>query len=148
MSLISAIVIILVSLLTIVYAYFKYAYGYWKSRGIPHDEPEFPFGNIKGFGKICHQSEFVKKIYDKHKSSGAKFCGIYFFAGPGVILMDLDLIKSVLVKDFANFNERGFYYNEEDDPISAHLFAVDGEKWKKLRAKLTPTFTSGIYAMR
>lgn len=142
MSLISVVVILFVSFLTIIYAYFKYAYGYWKSRGVPHDEPKFPFGNFKGFGKTCHQSEFIKSIYDRHKSSGSKFCGIYIFAKVGVILMDLDLIKTVLVKDFANFNERGLYYNEEDDPLSAHLFMVDGEKWKKLRTKLTPTFTS------
>lgn len=143
MDILSTVIIVVISIATLFYAYFKYAYGYWKSRGVPHDEPSIPYGNIKGAGKEFHLFQIFKKIYDNHKNSGAKFCGAYFFARPVAILMDLDLIKSVFVKDFNNFCERNVYYNEKDDPVSANLFTLDGEKWKKLRTKLTPAFSSG-----
>lgn len=137
------VILVLISILTFLYGLFQYSFQYWKSRGIPCDEPSIPYGNAKEFGKTVYRGVFVKRLYDKYKSTGQKFCGFFYFIRPVAILIDLDLIKRVLIKDFNYFHDRGVYYNLKDDPLSAHLFALEGEHWKNLRAKLTPAFSSG-----
>uniref|UniRef100_T1PEG5 Cytochrome P450 n=1 Tax=Musca domestica TaxID=7370 RepID=T1PEG5_MUSDO len=58
------------------------------------------------------------------------------------LIIDLDLIKNILIKDFANFHDRGVFNNVEDDPLTGHLVALEGEQWRAMRTKLSPVFTS------
>ncbi|CAD7079504.1 unnamed protein product [Hermetia illucens] len=128
-----------ISIVSLIFIYFKKKYSYWKDRGVNYVEPTFPLGNLP-FRK-AHFKDFTLKIY-KHKNEDP-FVGAYMIAKPIIIPTSLDFIQNILVKDFSNFHERGGYSNEVDDPLTAHMFAVDGEKWKFLRTKLSPTFTSG-----
>lgn len=135
-------VLIVLSVLAAIYYSIKRRYSYWHRHGVPFVKPTFPVGNLKDVGIKFHVCELLLKFYNEHKHR-SPFVGLYFFWSPVVLLTDLDLIKNVMAKDFSVFHERHFYHNEKDDPLSAHLFAIDGTKWKNLRAKLTPTFTSG-----
>lgn len=110
--------------------------------GVPNPKPKFPFGNRTVTSG--RQSTFaIQAFYNQFKDAGSPLFGLYFLQQPVAIASSLEMVKNVLIKDFASFTDRGIYYNEKEDPISAHLFAVDGEKWHKLRHKLSPTFTSG-----
>lgn len=113
MDLISGLIVVTVLILTIVYTYIKYSFNYWTSRNIPCDEPSIPFGNAKGVGTTIHLGDFIKTLYDKYKPTGAKYFGVYFSIKPMAVLLDLDLVKSVLVRDFTNFTERGLYFSIE-----------------------------------
>lgn len=135
-------VLIVLSVLSAFYYFIRKRYSFWLDRDVPFVKPIFPFGNLKGVGKKFHSCDLMKKLYNENKHRGP-FVGLYFFLSPVVLLTDLDLIKNVMSKDFSIFHERHFYHNEKDDPLSAHLFAIDGSKWKNLRTKLTPTFSSG-----
>ncbi|CAL7950311.1 unnamed protein product [Xylocopa violacea] len=53
------------------------------------------------------------------------------------------MIKDVLIRDFSVFVNRGFRTFPEIEPLSQHLFLLEAERWRPLRAKLSPIFTSG-----
>nr|WEU54317.1 cytochrome P450 [Phaedon brassicae] len=139
---------IVIVLLISVYAYSKWSYSYWKRRGLEYLEPEFFYGNSRdliqrklGFG------DHFANIYISLKSRGLKCGGIFMFFKPVFMPVDLDLVKTIMQRDFDHFRNHGIYVNEKVDPLAAHLFNLKDEKWRKLRAKLTPTFTSGKMKM-
>lgn len=126
-----------------VYLFFRHKFNYWAARGVPTVQPLIPVGNLKNFGKTGHSSQVVREFYQQLRGRGSTIGGLYFFTEPVLLLLELEAVKAVLIKDFHNFPERGIYYNEKDDPLSAHMFALDGPAWRRVRSKLTPTFTSG-----
>ncbi|XP_044261216.1 uncharacterized protein LOC123009155 [Tribolium madens] len=142
-------VLLLSAILTLlVLHYFHNAYKYWEQRGVPTIKPTFPLGNgdtllPEGFSV----GMLSRKFYEELKKRGEKFGGVYLVTQPNLVLVDPEYVKDILATDFQYFVDRGFYYNEKTDPLSAHLFALDGTSWRNLRIKLTPTFTSGKMKM-
>ncbi|CAD7079491.1 unnamed protein product [Hermetia illucens] len=141
MDWLSIVLWLVIGIVSAFFLFFKKRYAYWKDRGVLYVEPTIPFGNLP-FRKKTHFKDIIANIYNK-KNEKSPFLGAFFFATPVVVATDLDFVQTVLIKDFSNFHGRGMYVNEIDDPLSAHMFSLDGEKWKSLRAKLSPTFTSG-----
>lgn len=125
-------------------AFFKYRYLYWKNCGIPTCKTEFFWGSIKDvvFGKKP-LSIIMKEVYDEARSRNLPHIGSFYIALPIYNAVDPDIIKHILQVDFDVFTNRGVYYNERDDPLSANLFTLESKKWRNLRQKLSPTFTSG-----
>ncbi|XP_026681203.1 probable cytochrome P450 6a13 isoform X1 [Diaphorina citri] len=85
--------------------------------------------------------EFYNKIkYDLKLPYG----GLYHLMTPKLMVTDPELYKYILIKDFDHFVDRGIGESDaKRDPIEGHLFGSKGEYWKRLRNKLSPTFTSG-----
>lgn len=142
MTVLNYLIAFLVILISLIVWYIRKSFSYWKLKGVPHEKPIIPYGNVKNLGEEVPFVHFIRNYYMQFKGK-SKLCGVYFFTRPAAILLDLDLIKNVLVKEFTTFCDRSFYYNDKDDPLSGHLVALDGAKWKNIRTKLTPTFTSG-----
>lgn len=134
----------LVTLLVVIIAYFKWSHQYYARKNIPYLEPRIPFGNLTESATGKENTLFgIKRIYNEMKAKGWRFGGLFVFATPTLMALDLDLIKNIMTRDFSHFVDRTSFCNEEDDFINAHLANITGAKWKSLRAKLSPTFTSG-----
>ncbi|KAK4878614.1 hypothetical protein RN001_011120 [Aquatica leii] len=144
LNIIAICVILVVGIVT----YCKWVYKYWERLGVPYLVPSIPFGNNKEL-ILLNQSvgELSAQHYRTAKAKGYKHVGIFGFIRPEYMPIDLKLLKHILAKDFNYFSDRGFYYDEEHDPLSGNLFLLGGNKWKKIRSKLTPTFTSGKMKM-
>lgn len=116
-------------------------HSYWKEHGIPQPKTKFLLGHFKfemknQISQYAQMSEYYKAL----KKEGP-FVGLYFFTKPAILVTSVDMAKAVFVKDFDHFVDHGHYYNEKDDPISATLFNVNEESWRRLRSSLSPTFT-------
>ncbi|KRT79223.1 cytochrome P450 [Oryctes borbonicus] len=134
----------LVTLSFLFLLYVKYSQTYWSRKGIPYLKPHSLLGNIENpFKRKRGLALDVKASYDTFKRRKIKYGGIYFFTEPIFMPLDTDLIKNILSKDFPHFLGHGFQFNEKYDPLSGHLFNLEGEKWRNMRVKLSPTFTSG-----
>ena len=68
--------------------------------------------------------------------------GTFEFKTPAFMLRDPELIKRITVKDFDYFMDHRTFFTAESDPLFANaLVLLTGQKWKDMRATLSPAFT-------
>jgi cytochrome P450 family 6 len=146
LSFISVLVGVLALSLGALYLYFKHRFNYWRDRGVLQLKPSFPFGNC---GDLVLMRKSFGETFSEHYKlfAGNAFGGVYMVQRPHLVIRDPDIIKNIVVKDFDHFHDRGFDFDEKIDPLSGNLFMLTGLKWKELRTKLSPTFTSGKMKM-
>ncbi|KAI8786626.1 cytochrome P450 3A7, partial [Biomphalaria glabrata] len=68
--------------------------------------------------------------------------GWYDTRTPILVVKDLDMIKDILVKNFNYFVDRRVPM-EHDEPFRDNLLTLRGDRWKHVRASVSPTFSSG-----
>lgn len=109
----SVLLYLVVSVSALVYFLLYKLSNYWKNRGFKGPEYSFPFGSLKGVGTKISRTEVLDDFYKnfKDKTPGA---GIFYFFSPVLMPIDPELIKNILVREFASFTDRGFYYNRND----------------------------------
>lgn len=136
------VILSLIFIITVVYLLNKYFFSYWAREGIFQYKTTFLLGTFKDlFLGREYIGDAIQKVYEATKNE--RFCGIYMSYRPVLMINDPVLIKSVLIKDFQYFYDRGMNVNFEKDPMSANLFFLEGQQWKNLRTKLSPAFTMG-----
>lgn len=122
--------------------YLNSNFDYWKKKGVPYVKPCPLFGNFKNL--IFLRVQVDNFFQDMHnKLDGKPFGGIYQLRRPVFLPNDPELIKKILIRDFDAFHDRGFLVGGQKNILNQNLFNLEGKRWKLLRNKLSPTFTSG-----
>ncbi|KAF5291526.1 hypothetical protein FQR65_LT01839 [Abscondita terminalis] len=115
---------------------------YWTERGIAHVKPWPIFGNY-GPIVIGWISMYDQLLIWYNQFSTERYFGINQFSTPTLIILDLELIKKVMVKDHEYFIDHNQIAAEEVEPLIArNLFNLKGQRWRDMRATLSPSFTT------
>lgn len=126
------------SVAIIAHLFHRRRYSFWKNRGVIQEVPTLWIGK-----KTEYTKDYQRNLYLKHRHCGDPYIGYYFYHRPIALLIDLDLIKNVFIKDFQYFSDRGFGHNKvAQDPLSKNILYLDGAPWRTLRQKLSPTVTT------
>ena len=130
----------------IAYLFWKYfikIYDYWRDRGVPSAEgPLLFFGNsLPVITLRKSMGVFYKDVYDAYPDKS--MVGVYINRTPHLVLRDPELVKSVLISNFANFHDNNFEIDSVLDPLVAeNPFFNHGEKWKTERQRLSGALMS------
>lgn len=109
---------------------------------MPYAKPVFLAGNLWDVFKGKRQiGKHLGYLYSKFNTP---YFGIYILGKPYLVLRSPEIIKSVTIRDFQNFDDRSFACDKQADRMSGNsLFVLRNPDWKNIRHKLTPIFTSG-----
>ncbi|XP_047118299.1 probable cytochrome P450 6a14 [Schistocerca piceifrons] len=132
--------VVIAAALVLWVCYFRH-FSYWTEKGAPQSRPWTPFGNCyKSILQKQMLSEDLDELYRQFRDK--RYVGYYRGLEPRLLVIDPNLIRQILVKDFDFFTDREPV--PLDDPIlEGQLFFMKGDRWRRLRNKLSPLFTSG-----
>lgn len=129
------------AIILLLYLYAKQKYAYFKDRNIPYVKPVPLIGNmflpvLKGGSIIDSFVKIATEFRDE------PFVGSFEFFSPSLIIQDPDIIRQVTVKDFDKFvNHRSFTDSVSDELLNNSLLLMKFQKWREMRAALSPAFT-------
>ncbi|CAH1391332.1 unnamed protein product [Nezara viridula] len=125
------------------YKRLRTVYSHWERRNVPSLPGYFPYGSYE---RRSDTKKFQGYAMDQfyYKMAKHKYFGYYEMRRPLLVVKDPEVLKLVLTKEFSHFRDRFTRPMPKTDPLLHYqLFILGGDKWRALRTKLTPTFTSG-----
>ncbi|XP_048513690.1 cytochrome P450 6a2-like [Athalia rosae] len=132
----------IIALIVCGYIYMKYVtFDYWSSRNVDFVKPIVPFGSLwPVLSRNISLGEYLRDKYLEFRK--LPVFGIYTFHRPTLVAVDPEIVRFILTKEFSHFQNRGLYCNVDADHLAGNLFLLPSKKWRFLRHKFSPTFTS------
>ncbi|XP_058065806.1 probable cytochrome P450 9f2 [Anopheles bellator] len=133
------------AILATVYYYLTKNNKYFHDKPIPSLAVEPLFGSTRRLMlKKTSFHDFIMDVYNKFPT--VKVFGMFDTITPVFVVRDPELIKRITVKDFDYFVNHRQAFGSSDDPNSTTLFgktliALQDQKWRDMRATLSPAFT-------
>uniref|UniRef100_A0A1Q3FR14 Putative cytochrome p450 9f2 n=1 Tax=Culex tarsalis TaxID=7177 RepID=A0A1Q3FR14_CULTA len=135
------------AIILLLYHYLAKKYEYFLPKPIPCIKPSFLLGSTGPM--ILRQrdiSSHMKWLYNQFPDF--KVIAFYDLTTPIIMLRDPEVIKKIGVKDFDYFSDHSpSMGGASEDEVSGEvlfsnsLFALRGQKWRDMRATLSPAFT-------
>jgi len=114
--------VLVLTALYLIYWYTTSTFDYWVKKGVPEVKTKEPF-----FG-ASRKLIFLQRQTGLHSSDiykeldGNKFGGYFNLRKPALMVRDPELIKQIMVKDFASFTDNVFIVSEKNDPMFGNSY--------------------------
>lgn len=134
-------VVLFLTILFGVYFYYTSTFDYFKKKNIPFMKPAIFLGNLGP--RIKGETSFHKfqlNVYNEFK--GYRYGGTFEGRRPLLNIIDPDLIKAIMIRDFDHFTDRRTLNSNEPGYLKRSLLNLKGTEWKSVRSILTPVFSS------
>jgi len=124
------------------YAIYWYGYGrfqFFKNMGIDGIKPQWFIGNMLNIQRDFNNP--YESMHDLILKNNYKTMGVFLMGAPMYVVSDVKMLKEIMVTKFDNFRDR-MVYHDRPYPQNLMLGWMIGKRWKTLRAKLAPSFTT------
>lgn len=82
------------------------------------------------------------RIHNIYNYINFRIFGMFDFRKPMYFIRDPEMVKQLAVKDFDHFEDHRSFVDDDVDALFGNsLFMLHGEKWRDMRATLSPAFT-------
>jgi cytochrome P450 len=129
-----------IGLLTYYLFLLRQRYQYFSARGIPTPSFHFFFGHFRALWKA---TSYHRQLESWTKQYG-KIYGIYEGSLPIFVVSDPDFLQEVFIKQFPVFPARKASLF---DKAGHNVFSSSGQKWRRQRHLINPTFTAAKLKM-
>lgn len=113
------------------------AFKFWETRGLKTPKPMLFLGNLIDM----FLGDKIKLDREWRKEFGQNY-GVYAGLSPRLIIGDPELVQQICIKDFDAFPNNDLE-SETNKIFGQSLICLKDDHWRRVRALMSPTFTTG-----